>query len=64
MALAFEPEPTFTRGALTQLFECNFVGGGLLLAEGTSNAEGEATQPQVIVVQNWFEELRRLVPTD
>ena len=27
-------------------------------------ADGEATPSQVIVVQNWFEELRRLVPTD
>ena len=35
----------------------------LLLANATENADGEATQPQVIVVQNWFEELRRLVPT-
>ena len=23
----------------------------------------EASRPQIIVVQNWFEELRRLVPT-
>ncbi len=36
----------------------------LLLATATENADGEAIQPQVIVVQNWFEELRRLVPTD
>ncbi len=25
---------------------------------------GEAARPQIIIVQNWFEELRRLVPTD
>ena len=25
---------------------------------------GEAARPQIIVVQNWFEELRRLVPTN
>ncbi len=24
----------------------------------------DAGRPQIIVVQNWFEELRRLVPTD
>ena len=36
----------------------------LLLASATETADGEATPSQVIVVQNWFEELRRLVPTD
>ena len=25
---------------------------------------GEAARPQIVIVQNWFEELRRLVPTD
>ena len=72
-------EPTFTQGALTQLFEWNFIGGGngnrrmtvspdgqqfLLLVTATENAEGDAEQPQIITVQNWFEELRRLVPTN
>ena len=36
----------------------------LLLAEATENADGEAVPSQVIVVENWFEELRRLVPTN
>ena len=76
--LAFETEPTFTRGALTQLFERIIIGTRnrrmavspdgqrfLLLADATTgNADGEATQPQMIVVQNWFEELRRLMPTN
>ena len=26
--------------------------------------EADAPQPRMIVVQNWFEELRRLVPTN
>ena len=77
IALAFEIEPTFTPGALTQLFEWTFVGGFgrrmavspdgqrlLLLANATENADGEAASSQVIVVQNWFEELRRLVPVN
>ncbi len=25
---------------------------------------GESSRPQIILVQNWFEELRRLVPTN
>ncbi len=77
MALAFETEPTFTPGALTQLFERDIVGARnrrmavspdgqrfLLLANATEETGSEATQPQIIVVQNWFEELRRLVPVD
>ena len=36
----------------------------LLLANATENADGEAAPSQLIVVQHWFEELRRLVPTD
>ena len=77
MALALETEPTFTPGALTQLFERVLFGGRarrmavlpdgqrfLLLAEATENADGEAVPSQVIVVENWFEELRRLVPTN
>ena len=36
----------------------------LLLATATENADGEATQPQIIVVENWHEELKRLVPVD
>ena len=77
MALAFETEPTFTRGALTQLFERSILGGNnrrmavspdgqrfLLLANATENVDGEAAPSQIIVVQNWFEELRRRVPTN
>ncbi len=77
MALAFETEPTFTPGVLTQLFDRTILGGRnrqmavspdgqrfLLLANATENADGEAGPSQLIVVQNWFEELRRLVPTN
>ena len=28
------------------------------------STDGEAAQRQVILVQNWFEKLRRLVPTE
>jgi Tol biopolymer transport system component len=75
MALAFEPEPTFTPGALTQLFDRAILGGQamavspdgqrfLLQVIATENADGEATQTQLIVVQNWHQELKRLVPVD
>ena len=36
----------------------------LLLGRVTETADGEAAPSNLIVVQNWFEELRRLVPTD
>ena len=36
----------------------------LLLANATENVDGEVTQPQLIVVQNWHEELKRLVPVN
>ena len=77
MVLAFETEPTFTPGALTQLFERTIIGlrnrrmavspdgeRFLLLANATVSADSEAAQSQVIVVQNWHEELKRLVPVD
>jgi len=77
MALAFEIEPTFTPGALTQLFDRTIIGGRnrrmavspdgrrfLLLANATETAGGEAAPSQLVVVQHWFEELRRLVPTN
>jgi len=36
----------------------------LLQVIATENADGEATQTQLIVVQNWHQELKRLVPVD
>ncbi len=36
----------------------------LLLADATEDADRDATQAQIIVVQNWHEELKRLVPTN
>ena len=76
MALAFETEPTFTPGALTQLFEWDLGGADremavspdgqrfLVLANATVSADGGAAPLSLTLVQNWFEELRRLVPTN
>lgn len=36
----------------------------LLLANATESADGEVAPSQVIVVQNWHEELKRLVPVN
>ncbi len=76
MALSFEADPTFTPGALTQVFEWNFLGRAfyrgiavspdgqqfLLLANVMVDGVTEAAPREIIVVQNWFEELRRLAP--
>ena len=36
----------------------------LLLANATENVDDEAAPSQIILVQNWCEDLRRLVPVD
>ena len=77
-ALAFDTDPTFTPGALTQLFAWEFVAGRhrrmavspdgnrFLLLKNASRAtdDEDAAGPQIILAQNWFEELERLVPTE
>jgi Tol biopolymer transport system component len=77
MAQTFRTDPTFTPLALTQLFEWNFVGATnrrmavspdgekFLLFENVSTESGTDDQePQIILVQNWFEELKRRAPTN
>ena len=73
MALAFETEPTFTPGAPTQLFERRILGARIremdVSPDGqrflfTAVPEGANASEQIIVVQNWFSELERLVPVD
>ena len=77
MALEFEAEPTFTPGALTQVFE---RGGGvdtgnrrmavspdgqrfLFLTAAAVNTGSEATSSsQINVVLNWTQELLERVP--
>ncbi len=39
-------------------------GQGFLVIDVGTGADGDALSLQLIVVQNWFEELRRLVPTN
>jgi len=78
MALAFATEPSFTPGALTQLFPWEFVGAMnrrmavspdgerflLLKAVSLETDDEDRPNPQIILVENWFEELKRLVPVD
>jgi serine/threonine-protein kinase len=76
MVLAFETEPTFTPGALTQLFARDFSGEDerqmavspdgrrVLLLRNLAGADADpGERSQLVVVQNFFTELERLVPT-
>ncbi len=51
-----------------RMYKRSILGGqngnpGLMLKEDASSQD-TSTEPYFIVVQNWFEELRRLVPTE
>jgi Tol biopolymer transport system component/predicted Ser/Thr protein kinase len=70
MRVSVTPGARFAAGVPTRLFERK--NGGLLLAVGPEGREfvmsGSATQPprpfarELVVIQNWTEELKRLVP--
>ena len=52
--------PYITRGALSSRnYDVSVDGQRFLMVKQPAN---QAAAPQIIVVQNWFEELRRLVP--
>ena len=78
MAQAFDTDPTFTPGALSQLFAWEFGvrtnrrmavspdGRRFLMLKNvnTDTDAEDAPGPQIILVENWFDELERLVPTN
>ncbi len=74
IAVPIQTDPSFTMGNPEVMFE-----GDYLLAAGGPNydispdgerfpmitqVEDTSATSQIIVVQNWFEELKRLVPTE
>ncbi len=78
VAVPVQTEPSFTPATPEVLFEDDYLlgtGGGrtydvaqdgqrfLIIKEG-GGAEDTSAPPQIIVVQNWHEELKRLVPVD
>ncbi len=76
MAVAIDTESEFSAGAPQVLFEGRFLGTGSVL-EGRNydispdgqrflmiKREQDVMPTELIVVLNWFEELKRLVPTD
>ena len=75
MAVPVDTEPTFTAGAPEVLFEQQYFsfrasrtydvapdGRFLMIKEGATTDDASAPTAQIIIVENWFEELKRLVP--
>ena len=76
MQVPVELQPRFVAGTPTKLFEGPYLRGAgraydvspdgsrfLMIKEGDGPGDG-SSPPGIVVVQNWFEELKRLVPTD
>jgi len=77
IAVTIQTDPTFTPGTPVVLFEGHhYAGTGgrsydvapdgqqfLMINAGDPSNEGSAA-PELIIVENWFEELKRLVPTN
>ncbi len=76
IAVPVETSPSFAAGNAEVLFQgqAPTLGGRgydvspdgqrfLMLME-VARSEGTSTAPHFIIVQNWFEDLRRLVPTN
>jgi len=77
MAVSVQTEPSFTPGAPEVMFEGDYLLGAagrtydlspdglrfLMIKEG-GGAEDASEAASLILVQNWFQELKRLVPVD
>jgi len=76
MVVSVESEQTFTAGSPAVLFTGNYyVSSGrdydisldsqrILIVKGTALSEDPSALTEIVIVQNWFEELKRLSPTD
>ena len=76
MVVGVELEPTFSRGNPEILFTGTYSladsrnydispdGQRFLMIKDVGQTEEESARAEVIVVLNWFEELKRLAPTN
>ncbi|MDA2928037.1 hypothetical protein MYX78_12555, partial [Acidobacteria bacterium AH-259-G07] len=76
MVVSIKTEPTFTRGNPEVLFTGSYFSGfgrdydispdgqRFLMMKAGEQTEESSAPTQLIVVLNWFDELKRLVPTD
>ena len=76
MTVSIQPGPTFVNGNPKRVLEGDYLGGGqmgrtydvsvdaqrFLMIKGVAPADAAAAPPQIVVVQHWVEELKRLVP--
>ena len=56
------PFATILTGIAGRMYDVSRDGQRFLMLKGVAGAEQSAPPPQIIVVQNWFEELKRLAP--
>ena len=57
--------PTLRFPAVTgRMYDISPDGERFVLVKELSGGDGETEAPQVVLVENWFEELERLVPTN
>ena len=79
LAVPVEPGQSFRPGAPTELFAGPYfygatvsasdvydvsADGRFLMIKEPQAADGGQTQPEIVIVENWFEELERLVPVE
>ncbi len=76
MVVPLQTEPSFSHGNPRVLFEHEYIQGGIqirgydVFPDGQrflmmkADAQTEATSTQLIFVENWFEELKRLAPAN
>ena len=77
MAVPIQTDPSFTPGGTPEvLFEGDYAAGGgrsydvapdgqrFLMIKAGDPSDESSSAPELIIVENWFEELKRLVPTN
>jgi serine/threonine-protein kinase len=80
LAVSIEPGPTFRPGIPTELFAGPYFYGAAVAAPDVYDVSSdgqrflmikqleapdeEQAQPEIVIVENWFEELKRLVPVE
>jgi serine/threonine-protein kinase len=58
-----DPYATIIPGCAARMYDVSRDGQRFLMIKAVESAQQAAPPPQIIVVQNWHEELKRLVPT-
>ncbi len=74
VSVAIQMTPTFNAGRPRKMFEARYIGGGarsydvspdgqrFLMLEPATQPDAEDDSARIVVVVNWLEELKRLVP--